>query len=83
VQVARNEAWKILNALEADIKSGKLDVTGVQLIGRYPIEGANEGDVDVVQVFYTNAGVLGNRTVSKAFVAPPAAAVQCLNDPFD
>jgi hypothetical protein len=55
----------------------------VQLIGTFPIEGAIEGEVDVVQVFYTNADVLGNWPASKAFQAPPADTVQCLNPAFD
>jgi len=81
-QLARTEAWKILNVIEADIKNGRLNITGVQLIGTYPIEGAADGDLDVVQVFYTNAGVLGNRPATKSFVAPPADDVQCLNPAF-
>ncbi|MFI5046524.1 MAG: DUF4190 domain-containing protein [Acidimicrobiia bacterium] len=81
-QVARTEARKILNSLKADINDGKLDIAGVQLVGTYPIEGTNQGDVDVVQAFYTNADVLAAWPVSKAFIAPPAADVQCLNPAF-
>ena len=55
----------------------------MQLLGTYPIEGAGQGEVDVVQAFYTNADVLASWPASKAFLAPPAAAVQCLNPAFD
>ena len=81
-QLARTEAWKILNVIGADIRNGRLNITGVQLIGTYPIEGADDGDLDVVQVFYTNAGVLGPRQATKSFQTPPADDVQCLNDAF-
>jgi len=55
----------------------------VQLIGTYPIEGGAAGELDVVQVFYTNAGVTGDRpSPSKAFSTPPAADLQCLNPAF-
>ena len=43
--------------LRPDIRSGKLDVTGVQLVGTYDIEGPGTGDVDVVQVFYSKAAI--------------------------
>ena len=82
-QLARTEAWKILNVIAADIRNGRLNITGVQLIGTYPIEGADDGDLDVVQVFYTNAGVLGPRQATKSFQTPPADDVQCLNPAFD
>ncbi|MET0275836.1 MAG: hypothetical protein ABW211_03200 [Acidimicrobiia bacterium] len=81
--LARTEARKILNALKADINSGRLNITGVQLIGTYPIQGAADGDVDVVQAFYTNEDVLGTWQAKQAFDAPPADAIQCLNPAFD
>src|SRR5262249_25395248 len=52
VEVARQEAVKILRVLKTDIDDDRLDVTGIQLIGRYPIEGPDAADVDVMQVFY-------------------------------
>ena len=82
-QLSRTEARKILNALKADINSGRLDIDGVQLIGTYPIQGAADGEVVVVQAYYTNADVLATWPASKAFEVPPAAAVQCLNPAFD
>ncbi len=81
-QLARTEARKILNALKADLRSGRLEVTGVQLVGTYPIAGADDGEVDVVQVFYSNEDVLDSWPAPQAFAAPPAAEVQCLNPAF-
>jgi hypothetical protein len=79
--VARQEAVTILRLLRAEMTDDRLDVTGIQLIGRYPIEGAAE--VDVVQVFYYASTVAdGVPTVAKVFVAPPAGEVQCLNPAF-
>ena len=54
---ARREARLILQTVRPDIRVGKLDVTGVQLIGTYPIGGSATGDVDVVQVFYSKAAI--------------------------
>jgi hypothetical protein len=81
--VARQEAVKILRVLKTDIDDGRLDVTGIQLIGRYPIEGPDAADVDVVQVFYYASTLAdGVPTAAKVFVAPPAGEVQCLNPAF-
>jgi hypothetical protein len=81
---ARKEARQILQTLRPDIRSGKLDVTGVQLVGTYPIVGPGTGDVDVVQVFYSKADIdAALPPQSKVFEAPPATTVQCLNPAFD
>jgi hypothetical protein len=81
-QEARQEAKEILQSIRPQIGSLKLDITGVQLVGTYPIEGA--GDDDVVQVLYTKATVLGQLpTYTKMFVVPPAEVVQCLNPAFE
>ena len=69
--------------LRTEIMQGRLNVAGVQLVGTYPIQGPDEGDVDVVQVFYTNADVTGTWPAQAAFDAPPADQVQCLNPAFD
>jgi hypothetical protein len=82
-QLARREARNILNVISTDIKNGRLDVTGVQLVGTYPIQGAEDADVDVVQVFYTNTDVTDTWPYQQAFGAPPADQVQCLNPAFD
>src|SRR5436190_1219505 len=83
VEVARQEAVKILKVLKTDIDDRRLDVTGIQLIGRYPIEGAGTADVDVVQVFYYASTIAGGVPgPAKVFVAPPAGEVQCLNPAF-
>jgi hypothetical protein len=81
--LARREARTIINVLGAEIRAGRLDVDGVQLVGTYPIAGADTDDVDVVQVFYTNADVDDSWPYTEAFSAPPAAQVQCLNPAFD
>jgi hypothetical protein len=62
---------------------GRLNVTGIQLVGTYPIRGPGTADVDVVQVFY-NASTIqsGVPTAAKVFDAPPASTVQCLNPAF-
>jgi hypothetical protein len=81
---ARKEARLILQTLRPDIRSGKLDVTGVQLVGTYPIVGPGTGDVDVVQVFYSKADIdAALPPQPKVFEAPPATTVQCLNPAFD
>jgi hypothetical protein len=80
---ARIEARQILRVIRADIRGGRLDVTGVQLIGTYPIEGPDTADVDVVQVFYgKDAIAAGLPALQKVFEAPPATEVQCLNPAF-
>ena len=74
---------KILRVLKTDIDDARLDVTGIQLIGRYPIEGPDAADVDVVQVFYYASTLAdGVPTAANVFVAPPAGEVQCLNPAF-
>ncbi len=81
-QLARREARIILNVLRTEIQQRRIDIEGVQLVGTYPIQGPDEGDVDVVQVFYTNADVTKNWPDQQAFDAPPADQVQCLNPAF-
>jgi hypothetical protein len=79
---ARFEAKQILASIKPQLTSLKLDVPGVQLVGTYPLQGA--GDDTVVQVLYTKATVqAGIGDYRKAFVVPPAEAVQCLNPAFD
>jgi hypothetical protein len=80
---ARREARQILQVIRPDVRSGKLDVTGVQLVGTYPIGGANTDDVDVVQVVYSKSAIAAAiPTAAKMFDAPPATEVQCLNPAF-
>ena len=56
----------------------------MQLIGTYPIEGPDDGDVDVVQVFYSKATIDAHAArYQQVFDAPPATEVQCLNPAFD
>jgi hypothetical protein len=71
-----------LRIVRSDIRTNKIDVTGVQLIGTYPIKGPGTADVDVVQVFYSRAALSLRITTAKVFVAPPATEVQCLNPAF-
>jgi hypothetical protein len=82
---ARYEAQQMLASIKQSIRQQKLDVSRVQLIGTYPIEGT--ADSVVVQVLYSKATVLGMPGAMpdyrKAFDAPPAEAVQCLNSAFD
>ncbi|HLM18336.1 MAG TPA: hypothetical protein VK549_10985, partial [Acidimicrobiia bacterium] len=81
-QEARQEAKEILQSIKPQITTLKLDITGVQLVGTYPIEGA--GDDDVVQVLYAKATVQGTLpSYLKMFDVPPAETVQCLNPAFD
>ena len=81
-QQARFEAKQLLQSIKPQIASLKLDITGVQLIGTYPIEAT--GDDDVVQVLYSKATVQGNLPAyTKMFDVPPAEVVQCLNPAFD
>ncbi|MET0628543.1 MAG: DUF4190 domain-containing protein [Acidimicrobiia bacterium] len=80
-QLARTEARKILNSLKNDINQGKIVITGVQLIGTYPVV-ADNSDVVVAQVFYTNADVVATWPAQQAFKVPPAADLQCLNPAF-
>jgi hypothetical protein len=72
-----------LQLVRSDVRTGKLDITGVQLIGTYPIAGAGSGDVDVVQVFYSKSALNSRLTVQNVFDAPPATEVQCLNPAFE
>ncbi|MFI5053197.1 MAG: hypothetical protein ACHQDE_02455 [Acidimicrobiia bacterium] len=56
-------------------------MTGLQLVGTYPID--PDGDSDVVQVLYSKATVQsGFADYKKAFVVPPAEILQCLNPAF-
>jgi outer membrane biosynthesis protein TonB len=81
-QQSRFEAKQLLQSIKPQITSLHLDITGVQLVGTYPIEAT--GDDDVVQVLYTKATVLGNLPAyQKMFEVPPAEVVQCLNPAFD
>lgn len=81
-QEARQEAKEILQSIKPQIASLHLEITGVQLVGTYPIEGA--GDDAVVQVLYSKATVQGNLpSYLKMFDVPPAEVVQCLNPAFE
>lgn len=81
-QQARYEASQLLKSIKPQLKTLKLDVPGVQLVGTYPIEGT--GEDDVVQALYSKATVEGNLpSYLKMFEAPPAEVVQCLNPAFD
>jgi hypothetical protein len=84
-QVARAEAIDILRVIKNEILQRRLDVTGVQLVGTYPIEGPDAASVDVVQVFYYADDVQEERipTSTRVFQAPPAGQVQCLNPAFE
>jgi hypothetical protein len=85
VKQARTEARQILQVIRTDLRQHKIDATGVQLVGTYPITGPDGGDVDVVQVFYWGDELAEKPlpTAAKVFVAPPAAEVQCLNPAFE
>ena len=85
VKQARVEARQILQVLRSDLRQHRITATGVQLVGTYPITGPDDGDVDVVQTFYwaTELAEKPLPAATKVFVAPPAAAVQCLNPAFD
>ena len=82
---ARSEATPDPAVVRPDIRSGKLDVTGVQLIGTYPIDGSDH------RRRRRGAGLLLEErrsrrrflAVNKVFDAPPATEVQCLNPAFD
>ncbi len=82
---ARYEAKQMLLSIKPQLATLKLDVPGVQLVGTYPLNA--DGDADVVQVLFSKATVQGLPGTmpdsKKAFVAPPAEAVQCLNPAFD
>jgi hypothetical protein len=82
--VARAEAIDILRVIKIEILQDRLDVTGVQLVGTYPIEGPDAAPVDVVQVFYYADELEQARIppAGKVFQAPPAGQVQCLNPAF-
>jgi hypothetical protein len=85
VKQARTEARQILQVIRNELRQHKIDATGVQLVGTYPISGPDDGDVDVVQVFYWGDELAEKPlpNASKVFVAPPAAEVQCLNPAFE
>jgi hypothetical protein len=79
---ARYEAKRMLQSIKSSITQYKLDVTGVQLVGTYPIEGA--GEDDVAQVLYSKATVQGTLPAyRKMFAVPPAETLQCLNPAFE
>src|SRR5439155_1646150 len=75
---ARFEAAQILGAVRSRLSH--LDIRSVVLVGTYPIEG--HGDVDVVRVVYSKDTVSGGIAYTKAFEAPPAESVPCLNPAF-
>jgi hypothetical protein len=80
---SRQEARAILQSIKPQLKTLKLDVPGVQLIGTYPIEGADAGEHDVVQVLYAKSTVQGTLpSYKKMFDVPPAEVLQCLNPAF-
>jgi hypothetical protein len=80
-QQSRFEAKQLLQSIKPQIASLHLDITGVQLVGTYPIEAT--GDDAVVQVLYSKATVQGNLPAyQKMFDVPPAEVVQCLNPAF-
>jgi hypothetical protein len=80
-QQARYEARQILLSIRAQLTTLKLDVTGLQLVGTYPL--GPDGDSDVVQVLYAKATVQsGFADYKKAFTVPPGEIVQCLNPAF-
>lgn len=79
---ARYEAKQILASIRPQLTTLKLDVPGVQLVGTYPLDGTT--DDTVVQVLYAKSTVqAGIGDYKKAFDAPPAEVVQCLNPAFD
>jgi hypothetical protein len=81
-QQARFEASQLLKSIRPQIDSLHLDITGVQLVGTYSLEGT--GEDDVVQALYSKATVEGNLpSYLKMFDVPPAEVVQCLNPAFD
>jgi hypothetical protein len=70
-----------LLSIRAQLTTLKLDVTGLQLVGTYPL--GTDGDSDVVEVLYAKATVQdGFADYKKAFTVPPAEIVQCLNPAF-
>jgi hypothetical protein len=80
-QESRYEARQILLTVKSQLNALKLDITGLQLVGTYPIDA--DGESDVVQVLYSKATVKsGFADYTKAFDVPPAEVVQCLNPAF-
>ncbi len=80
-QEARYEAQQILLTVRKQLTTLKLRISGLQLVGTYPITGT--GETDVVQVLYSRATVeAGFADYAKAFTVPPAKLVQCLNPAF-
>ncbi len=78
---ARYEAHQILLTVRNQLVALKLDYTGLQLVGTYPISAT--GESDVVQVLYSKARVrTGFADSATAFTVPPARIVQCLNPAF-
>ena len=78
---ARYEAKQILASIRSQLSTLKLDIPGVQLVGTYPLEDA--ADDTVVQVLYSKSTVQIGVSEKKAFDAPPAEVVQCLNPAFE
>ena len=81
---ARREARQILATLRPDIRSGKLDVTGVQLIGTY----TSRAPAPATSTWCRSStrrrrSTPRSRPINKVFDAPPATEVQCLNPAFD
>jgi hypothetical protein len=77
---ARYEARQILIVVRGQLKS--LNITSVQVVGTYPITG--HGESTVAEVTYSLATVQNpNFAYQKAFDAPPAQSVDCLNPAFE
>jgi hypothetical protein len=70
----------MLQTIKAQITTLHLDVSGIQLVGTYPIEGGAEEDV--VQARYSKSVSIPANYL-KMFDVPPAEVVQCLNPAFD
>ena len=78
---ARYEAHQIVLTVRNQLTPLRLNITGLQLVGTYPIDA--HGESDVVQVLYSKATVRsGFANYTKAFTVPPAELVQCLNPAF-
>jgi hypothetical protein len=78
---ARYEARQILLTVRNQLAPLKLNISGLQLVGTYPID--THGESDVVQVLYSKTTVRSGFTdYTKAFEVPPAQLVQCLNPAF-
>ena len=78
---ARYEAREILLTVRSQLAPLKLTISGLQLVGTYPID--SHGESDVVQVLYSKSTVKsGFADYTRAFEVPPAEAVQCLDPAF-